>query len=635
MKSMECPRCYFDETPGAAQAAPCSVCGRSYRPAVNVYLGFVSLVYLVFVRYVSYILTGKFFEIGSWPPQAIFDWARWPIDVQFRPEWHLMLGAFLALLALVPVVMGLLYGKRGGYLLALIALVAGPSWILGLMLFFCVWLAGGWTLRLHNKVASITLGCMPVWVYYLVSSRPTVEVALPGAYFVPAVLSVVISMLLISLVIAPLRMLRWNTRVVGIAFIAMLAVPVVAYKVFVSEDSLHYAFLARDYGMDGETFRESSNAQVLQELRAMAERQVDEEQARLADEQADFDTRPDVLNVQQRQQLVEGRLNLLKIEFENGFRAEMDKRRQAVISQAEEFLSRYPDSRHAADALFTLAQARDMAIDTSSLRDPKAMVIPIRFDFERASAETETTWRRLLDNHPDTRYAATAMAKLAGHEARAGNFAEALNLYNLMIQRYAQEIDQPLPDISGLSIFTDLLCVGDRLKQIRRIRHIEDQFRLAQAQRALLAENARCQVCSGRILQQYLAADKFPPAAERRKQLQQLLADCPNDPLADNLSYELASLEPTDRLRIAALEQVVQNYPGSDGAALSLYEMARLDSSSDDPAMLRPERALRRYRELHEKYPNFYLSATVEKQIALLDSAVRRATSGSDSRGGL
>lgn len=634
MKNIECTRCYFDEGLDASGKAPCTVCGRSYRPAVNVYLGFVSLVYLVFVRYVSYILTGEFFELGKWPQQAIFHWARWPIDVQFRPEWYLILGAFLALLVMVPVVMGLLYGKRGGYLLAVIALVAGPSWVLGLMLFFCVWLAGGWTLRLHNKVASVTLGCLPAWIYYLVSSHPTTDVALPGAYFVPALLAVVISLLLIALIIAPLRMLHWNTRVVGIAVIAALVVPVASYKALVGEDSMQYAFLVRNYSLSSDTLG-SSNGTSLQDLRAAAEQQVDDELKRVAADAAMLNPDPEPLSVQQRQELVDARLNLLKIESENTIRSAIDSRRQATVDHCQSFLSRYPLSRHAPEVLFMMAQAGDLEIDTSNLRDTRAVVFSIRFNYDRAAGDTETIWRQLAENYPDTQYAATALAKLADLEARNGRFAEAGALYDAMIEKFGAEVDQPLPDISNLSLFTDLLRVGEKLERIHRLRHIDEQFRLARAQRALLTENANCPVCGGKILQQYLSADRFLPPKQRQRQLQQLLDNCPKGLMADNLSYELALLESNDRLRIEALEQVVQNFPATDGAALSLYEMARLDSTSQDPAMLRPERALRRYRELQQNYPNFYLSQTVAKQIALLDSAVRRATTDSspDDRG--
>ncbi|NIA21383.1 MAG: hypothetical protein GWP05_05315, partial [Anaerolineaceae bacterium] len=46
---MECGHCYFARD-GRTEDRWCRSCGRSYRPGVNVYLGFVTLVYLVFVR---------------------------------------------------------------------------------------------------------------------------------------------------------------------------------------------------------------------------------------------------------------------------------------------------------------------------------------------------------------------------------------------------------------------------------------------------------------------------------------------------------------------------------------------------------------------------------------------------------
>ena len=75
---MECSRCYFSSD-GRAEDRWCSSCGRSYRPAVNVYLGFVALAYLVFARYVNFCLTGNFLRMGAKPSWTVFAWARWPV----------------------------------------------------------------------------------------------------------------------------------------------------------------------------------------------------------------------------------------------------------------------------------------------------------------------------------------------------------------------------------------------------------------------------------------------------------------------------------------------------------------------------------------------------------------------------
>lgn len=593
---MECPRCFYI-TGDAVDESRCRQCGRSYRPSVNVYLGLVALVYIVFVRYFNYVLTGApLGDMQTRPVEAvlkpfIYDWARWPIDIQMRPAFAIVLGAMLAVLVFVPIMMSVLYGKRGGFFLAAIAIILGPSLSIGVLLLLGAWVAGGWTLRLSSKVGSVLLACVPMWVFFLLYSRAPGNVPLPTAYYVPALVAVALCLTLTVILFVLMHVVTYSVRWAGIVLCVLCVLPIASYKLWVGEDGIDYAVLCRDYGIQSGRFANMSGRKVQEKLKNDL-RKLDEEEKEKATEKAAAAAlagrvviRPDVIPPDEDEQRgrSEARLNNLKIQLTADLRTYMGLRQRETLDACEDFMRRFPDSPHKSDVLYMMIWAGDMDIDTRALRRKDPVGMSIGYDWSRIRdgggkvlVDTRALCERMVKECGETGYAIEARVKLADDAAYHGDMAGAMARYDAVIQAYASQVDARLGDMAALSIFSDLLRVGD----LRRARHrqsfIDRWYRVAKGNRAFLAENSGCSHCKDAQLNAYLAIPMFQVDEVRRKNLNRILKACPRCKLADNVACDLARMEGNITRQIAALQRVADTYRGTDGAAeaiLSLIEM--------------------------------------------------------------
>jgi len=616
---MECGHCYFARD-GRAEDRWCRSCGRSYRPSVNVYLGFVTLVYLVFVRYVNYCLSGNFLRMGEKPSWIMFRWARWPVDVQHRPEFILVLGGFLAVMVLVPVVVAILHGKRGGALLAAVALIVGPSWLVGALLFGCIWVAGDWRLKLSSKVGSALLACGPVWIFYLIASIPREDVTLSGAYYIPALVSIVMSTILVFLLLVPLKWLRWNARVAGIALCVLCVAAICSYKVWIGEDGLQYELLSNKVGLKSTYFATIPGDIVLKLF-------VDEEAAKRQEppaedggkvgrqESLDGDSQLRIAGPPGEKPNRQALSNLDRMAAEMKVRSDLSRSKEDVRQECDSFLRRFPNSRHTADVLYTRARALDMTADMRSFHDPRATSLPIRYDAGRITHDdSPAIWTRLRDEFADSPYAAEAAVKLAARLARNGKFEEAEAAYRRLFETYGDEVDQPLPDTSNLSVFTDLLVVGNRLRARVRAERIEQQYQIARREYAFLVENRQANGADDAILAAYLSLSRFLPGENKRTELALLLKRCGSCPLADNLAYELAALEQSTDKRDKMLRKVRADYRGTDGAAHALLALAELEANAVGNRWQHLQRAIDYCEELLVQYPESHLARLAEQK---------------------
>ena len=616
---MECGHCYFAHD-GRAEDKWCLSCGRSYRPAVNVYLGLVTLVYLVLIRYVNYCLSGNFLRMGDKPSWIMFHWARWPVDIQQRPEFILVLGGFLAVMVLVPVVVAILYGKRGGALLATVALVIGPSWLVGALLFGCIWIAGDWRLRLSSKVGSALLACAPIWLFYLIASVPREDVALSGAYYIPALVSILMAIVLIFLLLVPLRILRWNARVAGIALSLLCILPIWTYKLWVGEDEIHYALLSRDVGLASGLFVDIPGEIVRKEIQELVGSEIEAEEADKVLRSGKLQLAG--LPVEELDKLA--RTNRMKINFKLQLKVRINAQKEEVRQRCEEFRKGYPGSRHLADVYYTEARALDMDLDLRSFYDPLATSLPIRFSADRIvhndndkdrdkDKSSLAIWKRLRDGFADGPYAAEAAVKLAAHLARTGKLDEANAAYEEFFKTYRDEVNQPLPDTSNLSVFTDLLVVGKRLRARTRAERIEQQYQIARKEHAFLVENRQASGAHDAVLADYLGLGRFLPDENKRTELARLLKSCESCPLADNLAYELAALAPKE-VRREKMLKVSNDYKGTDGAALALLALAELAAHDEGDRRQGLQQAIDYCKELLIQYGKSYLARAAERK---------------------
>ena len=268
---MHCARCFFFETSVGDDV--CNRCGRAYLPEANVYLGLLFLVTGGLAWALRALVTGSADPFVR-PAVDLGAWTAWPVSVVDRPAYGLVIGAMLAMLAAAPILTGVLYGKRGGWLLVLIIALVGPvgagptpaATILPAAVFvgvlgLGVWIAAGQRLRMQSKLASSPLGLAPVAVWWFVeaarSEPETLAPALGDVAYVAPVAAVVFSAGAVALVVAVGWADRWHVRWPGALLAVLTAGPILALVAFVGLDEVRYGLLvkARGPGLIGPSLR--------------------------------------------------------------------------------------------------------------------------------------------------------------------------------------------------------------------------------------------------------------------------------------------------------------------------------------------------------------------------------------------
>ncbi len=93
---------------------------------------------------------------------------------------------------------------------------------------------------------------------------------------------------------------------------------------------------------------------------------------------------------------------------------------------------------------------------------------------------------------------------------------------------------------------------------------------------ALIPEKAQRTATAERALSVYFDALARKGTPSYRDRLLAAREVDPKGPLADNIACDLAMLETPEMARVAALEEVVKAYPGTDGALLAHLEAAQI-----------------------------------------------------------
>ncbi|HUX02540.1 MAG TPA: hypothetical protein VMY35_16390 [Phycisphaerae bacterium] len=255
---MHCAKCFFFET--AVGDDVCNRCGRAYLPEANVYLGLAVLVTGGLAWALRALVTGSSDPFVR-PVMDVGAWATWPVSIVECPAYGLVIGAALAMLAAVPILTGILYGKRGGWLLVLIIALVGPvgtgptlsAMVVPAAVFIgihalAVWIAAGQRLRMHSKLASGLAALVPVAVWWFVeaarSEPETLAPALRGALVVVPVAAVAFSAAAVALVVAVGWADNWHVRWPGALVAVLAAGPIMALVAFVGLDEVRYGFLA-------------------------------------------------------------------------------------------------------------------------------------------------------------------------------------------------------------------------------------------------------------------------------------------------------------------------------------------------------------------------------------------------------
>jgi len=339
---MHCASCFFYETDVGDEV--CNRCGRAYMPEANVYLGLLLLVTGGVAATLRHLLTGQLDPFVK-PSLDLGAWATWPVSIVDCPAYGFVMGAWLGMLAVAPILTGILYGKRGGWLLVIVLALVGPGLVMAAVIGAGVWVAASRRMQLGSKFASSLLGLIPVTIYWFVATNQseveTLAPALRGLAYVPPLVAVVVAVAASALVIASGWADRWHVRWPGSLLAVLVAGPVLALPALVGMDEIRFGLQLEDRPTPA--LRAAPEAPETDRLQAFLKRyptspRAAEVRARLADRLEDL---------------------------------EATSRAPATAPRAQdlwqEILSRHADSPQAVDALVHLgdASARQGLFDTA------------------------------------------------------------------------------------------------------------------------------------------------------------------------------------------------------------------------------------------------------------------------------
>ena len=577
---MHCAKCFFFET--AVGDEVCNRCGRAFMPQANVYLGLAVFVTAGLAWSLRALLTASVDPFVR-PALDVGAWVTWPVSIIERPSYGLVIGAFLAMLAVAPILTGVLYGKRGGWLLVLVIALVGPSRLGGSPITFVlptavfagvlalgVWIAAGYTLRLRSRLAGALLGLIPAAAYWFIataaSDTSAVAPVLWGVVYVAPVAAVGFSAAAASLVVAVGWADGWHVRWPGALLAVLAAGPILALLAFVGMDEVRYGFLKRPVG-------EAPSVPPLKEYC--------------------------------------------------------------------EFLSRYPSSRRSAEIRADLA-AQLTRLGPARLRQPSGHGTPAVPGGEarpEGFPEAREVWQEILARNPDSRWAMDAQRHLGDADAADGLFPEAERQYRAALDRTA---GLEVPDVAPLADFTvlgHLLTVGDALEVCDRANHLQAVRQEVLLHLAILEENHRPTPAGTRALALFFRAFALKGTNAYRSALVEAREADPEGALADNIAFRLAMFEADEYKRIEQLNRVAEAYPGTDGAmqarlaaAEGLLVRAASDPGSwrrarDELTRVRDELDRRRARDPQDLYVAAFADL-VGKKMAYVEAQLRTPPTG-------
>ena len=524
---MHCARCYFYEADVGDDV--CNRCGRSYQPEANVYLGILLLVTGGAAWTLRNLLTGEADPFIR-PTLGLGLWATWPVSLVDCPAYGLVVGAWLAMMAAAPVLTGLMYGKRGGWLAAIVIAILGPDPLLAAAAALGVWIAAGWTLRLQSKLVSAMLGLVPSVAYWFVATAmtdfgrleptpapgtvsvalKTLAPALQSLAYVPPIAGVILALLACLLVVAIGQADRWHVRWPAALATLLVTGPVLSLPAFVGVDEIRYGLYQ--------------------------------------------DAVPPAL--------------------EGGVLAPMSR------DKAQTFLARHPSSPRAAEVRARLALEIEQV--ESGVRSGDA------------PRKSEEIWQEILTRHPDSPWAADARLHLGDAAARQGLFPQAAEAYRRALAQtitISAPADDPMADFTLVDLFSigADLRTRQEAEHLRTIRldtliHLaiilENQKGTQNNSRALalyfVAQGLKGTNAYRGSLKAVADADPGGPLVDN---VAYDLAMCEPD-------------GPKDLARIEALKKTVAAYPGTDGELLAHAAVAKslIRRAASDPGAMREAR---------------------------------------------
>lgn len=509
----------------------------------------------------SYLSPARF-----WSPDApnLYDFIRYPINVEQTPIQAVVLGLLVASIVATPIVIAILYRLPSALpFVASVLVFAHMPWLAFTLLASAI-VASIKPFRLRFRFASALLGMLPVLAYLFLATRGGAEELTAASPIgktllaAPWILAIIAASVMLGVVLYLARLVDYRPGAVTPVVMVMFATPVVLFHARIGVDELSYRVLESEYGPRSTRFQPIRDiAEQLREYLQVWTNSRDSFVPHLPDLAAFIQSDDDALAAR----------DLFRQRIRHRLITELLTERAAAYEACRLFIADHPDSRYKANVLYIQARAMDTRLDLRRFGQG-APRIELYSDFPHV--QSEPIWRALWTEHPNSPLSITAGLRLAQLSLRRGEIDAAAVLLD-EVERRARELPphplasqpsgQPLliaatPE-STLSYDPDLHCFEAR--------------RLAE----LIASNRDDAAYGNDPLVALASLD--PRRESYPEQLLRLAARYPNSLLYDNLLVLWAVATPSVTQRAERLAACAEKFPTGDARPQALFQLADLE----------------------------------------------------------
>lgn len=486
-----------------------------------------------------------------------------PISVQDVPMQIPILGLLMAALISIPILVAILYRFWSSLpFIAVVGFLAVMPWLAVTLLGSCV-LASVRPVRTRFRFMSALLALLPAVVYLILAWYGTSDLVAGKIdpvdrikFVAPWVLAIVAATLVFAVVLAIARVVDYRPGAIAPLLAIMFVLPVALFEFRVGRDELYYRLL--------EALNQAHFADV--------DASVELDQAVMEA----WDRRPPALrSMRGVRELVETRW-LFELASEISPVQSVLSRHQAELAErCDWFLTYFPDSRYAVNALFIKARALDMRVDPGEFRHAKW----IRYYDDFPSPASRQAWWMIVKNRPETALGAVALLRLAQLDARDGDLERAIVKLEVLQARFNSlaKAGDTAPTPSGPLKAVLARGIPEASLRIPMERIILEAHRF----HSLFAANHDPLYGYDPISGPRHYADTFPfglmdldPRHERYiENLKTLKRQYPDCQIEDNIDLEIAKATASVGLRIERLETCLNDFPNRDTVPETLFRL--------------------------------------------------------------
>jgi hypothetical protein len=494
-----------------------------------------------------------------------------PISIYEYP-WHIIvLGILMGVIATVPVLVSQLLSFRYSVPLILSVIIVAGLHLFGVFVWISCLAVACRPLRFRSRFIAVALCMAPQLVYWAIwGGYSTIDPVRWGFSFAPWIYAWLTGLFMAALVLGIGHFTRYKPGMIWVFSFALLAV---AFGVF----HRHIGFAELDYQRN---VAHNNPEDVIQfqenDVSGTIDRIIKDDALRSFLVGKFYPIEPILL----REKLKEEIQNMLTYDrwpewdwFQKRMpdRLKYQAKRPQLISRYDVFMSRWPESKRVAIALYFKAMLNEYHPDVRYFGSTEIL----RFYSDYPFYDNLLIWQELYERFPQRPESYEARWRMAMQEAAKAEFDTADGLCEVtlaMIRDFVNRTSKAEARTADTdSIFTAFQEPVDTVMTAFKLRDLEN--RLKRLRVLIGKDNRGPDEQSRRRLATFVILN--PHSLDYIAKLDGLLRDMPeNDPLRDNILLEKILWVEDSKQRQTMLTQLVVDFSDTDGGIQAIYELA-------------------------------------------------------------